>query len=56
MEKLLDLERVDGVPTRRTSVLELLSLRKLEENQEWSSCRQKVREDGGSDADGLVER
>lgn len=34
IEKLLDLERVEGVPTKRTSVLELLSLRKLDQNQE----------------------
>lgn len=34
MEKLLDLERIWCVPTIRTSVLELLSYRKLEENQE----------------------
>lgn len=29
MEKLLDLERVEGVPTRSTSVLELLGLRTI---------------------------
>lgn len=54
--KLFDFERVEGVPTSRTSVLELLSLRRLEENQELISCRQRVREAGGSDAVGLEER
>ena len=40
------------MPTRRTSVLELFNLRKLDENQEWISWRQRVREIGGSEADG----
>lgn len=39
MVKLLHVLSVDGVPIRRTSVLELLSLRKLEENHAFISCR-----------------
>ena len=35
------------MPIRRTSVLSLLSLRKLQENQDLISCRQSEREDGG---------
>ena len=47
MEKLSGWVRVDFVPMRRTSVLLLLSLRTLEENQDLMSCKQSDREDGG---------
>ena len=56
MEKLSTLDRVDLVPTRRISVLSLLSLRKLEVNQVCSTERQSVREEGGRMELGLVER
>lgn len=55
MEKLLILFRVDLVPTRRSSVLLLLSLRKFEVNQDLISWRQLVREEGGSVELGLLE-
>ena len=55
-EKLSTLDRVDLVPTRRISVLSLLSLRRLEVNQVCSSERQSVREEGGRMELGLVER
>ena len=45
-EKLSTLDRVDLVPTRRSSVLSLLSLRKFEVNQDLISERQWVREGG----------
>ena len=44
------------MPIRRTSVLSLLSLRKLQENQDLISCRQSEREVGGRMEVGLVER
>ena len=54
-EKLSTLDRVDLVPTR-SSVLSLLSLRKFEVNQDLSSERQLVREEGGRVASGLLDR
>lgn len=47
IEKLLVLDGVCLVPTRSSSDLLPLSLRKLEENYEFSSAKQRVREDGG---------
>lgn len=44
IEKLLVLDSVGLVPTRRSSDLLLLSLRKLEENHEFSSAKQRVRD------------
>ena len=38
---------MDLVPITRTLVLSLLSLRKLQENQDLISCRQSEMEDGG---------
>ena len=55
-EKLSALERVYLVPTRRTSVLSLFNLRKLEENQSLISDRQEVREGGGRVEDGFPDR
>lgn len=55
-EKLLVLDSVDLEPTRRSSGLLLLSLRKLEENHQLSSAKQKVREDGGSVESGLEDK
>ena len=55
-EKLSALSRVDLVPTKRISVLLLLSLRKFEVNQVCSSERQSVRDEGGRMELGLVER
>jgi len=54
-EKLSDLVKVD-LPMRRTSVLSLLSLRKLQENHDLISIRQSEREVGGRDPVGLVDR
>jgi len=54
--KLGVLVRVDLEPMRRTSVLSLLSFRKLEENQFLISCKQSQREEGGKVEVGLVER
>ena len=45
--KLLVLDNVDLVPTRRTSVLSLFNWRKFDENQDLISVRQSVREEGG---------
>ena len=56
IEKLLVLDNVDLVPTKRSSDLLLLSLRRLEENHEFSSAKQRVREDGGRAESGLVDR
>ena len=55
MEKLSGFVRVDLVPMRRTSVLLLLSLRKLQVNQDFISCRQSEREVGGRVEVGLVD-
>ena len=55
-EELSTLARVDFVPMRRISVLSLLSLRKLAENQDLSSLRQSVREEGGRVELGLLDR
>lgn len=54
-EELLALYRVDLVSKRRSSVLSLLSLRKFEVNQALISERQKVREEGGRMALGLLD-
>ncbi|MEM5715296.1 hypothetical protein AAGV03_08180, partial [Bifidobacterium animalis subsp. lactis] len=48
IEKPLDLDALFFVPTRSISVLLLLSLRKLLENQALTSDKQLEREDGGS--------
>ena len=56
MEKMSDFVWVDLVPMRRTSVLLLLSLRKLQVNQVFISEMQSVREMGGRVDEGLVER
>ena len=55
-EKLSTLDRVDLVPTRRSSVLSLFSLRKFEVNQDLISERQWVREEGGRKASGLLDK
>ena len=55
-EKLLDFVKMDLVPMRRTSVLLLFNLRKLEENQDLISCKQSEREEGGRVEVGLVDR
>ena len=55
MEKLSGFVSVDLVPMRRTSVLLLLSLRKLQVNQDFISCRQSEREVGGRVEVGLVD-
>lgn len=47
---------MDLVPTKRTSVLSLLSFRKFDGNQDLISERQSVREEGGKLEVGLVER
>jgi len=54
--KLGVLVRVDSEPMRRTSVLSLLSFRKLEENQVLISCKQSQMEEGGKVAVSLVDR
>ena len=56
MVKLGVLVRVDLEPMRRTSVLSLLSFRKLEENQILISCKQSQREEDGKVEVGLEER
>lgn len=48
MEKTLVFDRFVFVPTRSVSVLLLLSLRNLLENQTLTSDKQLEREDGGS--------
>jgi len=55
-EKLLIFDRVDLVATRRSSVLSLLSLRKFEVNQSLISSRQLVRDKGGSEEVGLLDK
>lgn len=55
-EILLALDRVDLVPIRRTSVLSLLSFKKLEVNQDLISDKHEVREGGGRVTDGFPER
>ena len=55
MEKLSGFIWVDLVLMRRTSVLLLLSLRKLQVNQDFISCRQSEREVGGRVEVGLVD-
>ena len=55
MEKRLCFARMDLVPTRRTSVLSLFSLRKLSENPDLISSRQLDRAVGGIVEEGLVE-
>ena len=55
MEKMSGFVWVDLVPMRRTSVLLLLSLRKLQVNQDFISCRQSEREMGGRVEVGLVD-
>lgn len=47
--------KIDALPTSKTSVLLLLSLRKLEENHDLISIRQFEREVGGRDELGLEE-
>lgn len=54
--KLLALDRVDLVPTRRSSVLSLFNLRKFAVSQDLISERQRVREEGGRVELGLVDR
>ncbi len=44
-EKLLDFDKLDLVPTRRTSVSSVFSLRKLRENQNLISSKQPKREE-----------
>ncbi len=44
-EKLLDFDKLDLIPTRRTSVSSVFSLRKLRENQNWISSKQPKREE-----------
>ena len=56
MGKTFDLVKVDLMPIRRTSVSSLLSLRKLQENQDLISCRQSEREVGGRMKLGLLDR
>jgi len=53
MEKL---SALDFVLIRRNSAVSLFSLRKLEENQDFSSLIQRVREEGGRLELGLLER
>ena len=55
MNKLSGFVWVDLVPMRRTSVLLMLSLRKLQVNQDFISCRQSEREVGGRVEVGLVD-
>ena len=55
-EKLSVLDNIDLVPTRRTSVLSLLSLRKFDVNQDLISVMQLMREEGGRLRVGLLER
>ncbi len=54
-EKLLDLDRVDLVLISKISVLSMLSLKKLTDNEDFISCRQSQREAGGREDLGLVE-
>lgn len=56
IEKLLVLDNMDFLPMRITSVLSLLSLRKLRVNQDFISAIQSVRVVGGKVAEGFVER
>jgi len=53
--KLLILESVDLVATRRSSVLSLLSFRKFKVNQSLISSKQLVRDKGGSEEVGLLD-
>ena len=55
-EKLSTLESETLVPTRRSSVLLSLSLRKFEVNQDWISARLWVGEEGRRVEFGLLER
>lgn len=55
-EKLLTLDKVDLVPTMRSSVLSLSSFRKLEVNQDLISEKQWVREEGDREVSGLPDR
>ena len=55
-KKLSALDRVDLVPTRRSSVLSLFNLRKFAVSQNLMSERQWVREKGGRVELGLLER
>ena len=55
-KKLSTLDRVDLVPTRRSSVLSLLSLRKFEVKQDLIPERQWVREERGRVGSGLLEK
>jgi hypothetical protein len=56
MNKLSGFVWVDLVPMRRTSVLLMLSLRKLQVNQVFISEMHSVREVSGRVDEGLVER
>lgn len=56
MEKVLSIAKVDLVPMRMTSVLSLLSLKKLSENHDLVSSKQLDRAVGGRVEVGLVER
>lgn len=53
-EKLFDFSRLDLVPIRRISVLSSLNFRKLEPDQDFSSGRHSVREEGGREESGLT--
>lgn len=53
--KLGCLLSVDLEAMRTTSVLSLLSLRKLEVNQDLMPCKQAQREEGGKVEEGLEE-
>ena len=55
-ENLSGFEKVDLVPIRRNSVLSLFCLRKLEENHDFITVKQSVREEGGRVELGLLER
>ena len=55
-EKLSNLERVFLVPMTRSSVLSVFNFKKFELNQDFISCRQVVREEGGRVEFGLLER
>ncbi len=54
--KQLDLVKVDFVPISKTSVLLLLSFRKLAEIQSIISAKRLVKEGGGKYLEGLEER
>lgn len=56
MEKLLILDNMVLLPMRITSVLSLLSLRKLRVNQDFISAIQSVRAVGGKVDEGFVVR